>query len=97
MYLNRQLFQIEDAAVILTQLLNTIFRNIISTNKVFKKICSYPFIILHVTLLDWKLFDEVRIHQLEREVSYSCWAATSQLHLIMCGMLRGHDYYTPAL
>ena len=79
------LVQIEDAAVILTQLLNAVFRNITSADKVLQKTGRYPFTILHLTLLVRKLLDEVRIHQLEREVWFK---NTPHRHPIDTGALQ---------
>ena len=59
-----------DMSVILTKLLNEVFRNITAFDKVLEKAGGYPLRIFHVTLLSGKLFDEVRIDQFETGIVF---------------------------
>ena len=60
--------EVEDAPVILTQLLDALRRNEAAAHQVLHRALRYPLGILHVALAAGQLPDEVRVDQLQAEV-----------------------------
>ena len=60
--------EVEDAAVVLTQLLDAFGRHEAAAHQLLQRTLRYPLRILHVALATWQLLDEVGIHKLQLEV-----------------------------
>ena len=62
--------KIEDTAVVLAQLLNTLGRNETAAHQILQCTLRYPLGILHVALAAGKLLDEIGIDKLQVEMGY---------------------------
>ena len=56
--------EVEDTTIVLTQLLNALWRHKTTTDKLFLGTFCYPLGFLHIALATWKLFDELGIDKL---------------------------------